>query len=124
MAGAPRLAAQADMDLPGQIDQLAAVRRTPMRIGDQQLPAGRFVHRHAQVGEGLSAAVQLAMEGAALRHPEAPLVHGGRQQHGADHHQQDEQQLQPTTTRRPSRVFKVQRLMHDEPPVPDECPGE
>src|SRR5690606_11350965 len=122
MARAARLAAQADMDLPGQIDQLAAIRRATVGGGPHESPAAPGLAGHAELGEGLPVAMQLAVEGAPLRHPESPLVHGAGQQHGTEHPQQDEQQLQPPPSARSDLMFKMQRWMHREPPVPGGFP--
>src|SRR3990167_8130468 len=108
MAGAPRLTAETDLDLPGQIHQLLTVALTADRRRNQQLPA-RFRRGHPQLGAALPVANQLAVVVAAFWHPELPFVHGGRQQDRPDGGRQQQEQLQAPTT---PRSFSVTDWLH------------
>ena len=93
MAGAACIAAQANLDLPGQIDQSLAILDAGSRGADQQLPAC-LLGIDADIRAALAVADHLAVVAAPLWHPELQLVHAGGQDHWAQHHQQDQDQLQ------------------------------
>jgi len=98
MAGTRGIARQADMDLPGQVDQLPAALRAAVGGRHQEFPAMRGGRADPKGRTITAVGDKHAVIVAAVRHPEAEAVHRRGQQHRQQHDGQDQQQLQTAAT--------------------------